>query len=114
MELYDGISPDEYVAILKKIIGDERLKTQHFLGASRWERLSDDSVHVWHQARVAHQRYTDVNLTEVVNKGHGHGVVQHWYKKINEVWKIEGSASSAEWTEYDLIGTLQSPEEKTS
>lgn len=89
-----------------KLLGNKRLKTQHFLGVSKWERLADGSVQVAHQIRVAHQRYEDDGLTVVANKGHGHGVTTHWYRKIQGAWKLEGSESKLEWFEYDLFGTL--------
>jgi scytalone dehydratase len=47
----------------------------------------------------------------VVNKGHGHGTTQHWYRKIEGAWKIVGVAPSLNWFEYDLFGTLNSPDE---
>ena len=82
------------------------MKTQHFLGGSKWECLDDGSVSVDNQIRVAHQRYTDEAMTEMVNKGHAHGRTKHWYKKINGSWKLEGVAPALYWTEYDLFGTL--------
>lgn len=77
-DLHDGLTPAKFAAIIADAIGDKRMKTQHFLGSAKWERLSDGTVHVWHQIRVAHQRYVDEDLAVVENKGHGHGTVQHW------------------------------------
>jgi scytalone dehydratase len=111
-DLHDNLSPDDYVAILSsmKFLGDDRLKTQHFLGASKWEVLDDGSVKVEHQIRVAHQRYKTKECTDVVNKGHGHGVTQHVYKKFDGVWKLASVAPGLNWFEYDLFGTLTPPE----
>ncbi|KAI9660351.1 MAG: hypothetical protein M1821_009701 [Bathelium mastoideum] len=111
-ELHENLSPDDYVAILSsmKPLGDTRMKTQHFLGASKWERLSDGSVQVDHQIRVAHQRYKNEELVEVVNKGHAHGVTQHVYRKIDGTWKLVGVAPSLNWFEHDLFGTLNPPD----
>lgn len=94
-----------------EMIGDVRLKTQHFLGASKWVVLDDGSVQVDHQIRVAHQRYKNKDLAEVVNKGHAHGVTQHVYKKVNEAWLITRVAPSLNWFEHDLFGTLKPPED---
>ena len=94
-----------------KLLGDKRLKTQHFLGGSKWERISDDTVQVSHQVRAAHQRYTDEDLSVVANKGHGHGVATHRYVKIEGAWKLSGVASFLEWSEYDLYGTLHPKED---
>ena len=107
--LHDDLSADDYVAILAspKLLGNKRLKTQHQLGGSKWELLSDGSVLVSHQIRVAHQRYTDESLSEVANKGHAHGVTQHWCREIDGAWKLEGVASKLNFAEYDLFGTLK-------
>lgn len=111
--VHENLSPDEYSTILIDLIGDKRLKTQHLLGGAQWERSSDDAVKVTHQIRVAHQRYVDESLAKVSNKGHGHGTVTHWYKKIDGVWKLEGVAPKLEWDEFDILATLTPPEEKT-
>lgn len=113
--LHENLSPDEYVAILSgvSLLGRKRLKTQHFLGESKWERLNDGSVQVAHQIRVAHQFYVDDDLSAVAKKGHAHGVTTLWFRKVEGIWKLEGAASRLEWSEYDLFGTLN-PEEETS
>ncbi|KJZ74542.1 hypothetical protein HIM_06138 [Hirsutella minnesotensis 3608] len=107
-ELHDNLNPDEYAAILSssKLLGDQELKTQHLLGGAKWTQLSDGTVQVAHQLRVAHQRYTDKSLTTVANKGHGHGVVTHSYKKVDGAWKIAAVVPQLAWSEYDLFGTL--------
>ena len=112
-ELHEQLSPDQCVAILtdKMLLGDKRLKTQHHMGASKWELLSDGAVKVSHQIRVAHQRYVDEDLAVVLNKGHAHGLTQHWLRKIEGTWKLEGIAPKLGFTEYDLYGTLHPPEE---
>jgi scytalone dehydratase len=111
--LYENLSPEEFVAIISdaKLLGDKRLKTQHLIGGSKWERSSDGTVQAWHQARVAHQRYTDEDLSVVANKGHAHAYVQHLYRKIDGTWKLEGVIPKLGWSEYDLFGTLNPKEE---
>ena len=113
MALHEHLSPDEFVAIISdaKVIGNPRLKTQHFLGGAQWECLNDGTVQVWHQIRVAHQRYVDDDLAVVANKGHAHGATQHCYRKIDGTWKLEGVTPRLEWTEYDLYGTLNPEDE---
>ena len=117
-DLHESLTPDAFAAIISspKVIGDERIKTQHLLGGAEWELLKDGSVHVSHQTRVAHQRYDskDVMSANVVNKGHAYGVIEHWYRKLEGTWKLEGVKPKLEWTEYDLFGTLAPPEEKTA
>lgn len=112
-ELHESLSPDQFVAIIgdKKVIGDPRVKTQHLLGASHWGTSDDGDVVVKWQARVAHQRHaTEDIMSEVVNKGHGHGVVEHTYRKVDGAWKIVGVKPNVGWFEYDLFGTLNPPE----
>lgn len=106
--LHESLTPDEYVAILSSpsLIGDKELMSQHLLGQGRWERLGDDSVTVMHQIRVAHQRYSDESFTTVVNHGHSHATVQHWYRRFEGGWKLEGVLPQLGWSEYDLFGTL--------
>jgi len=106
LELHENLSPTEYVAILKKALGNERLKTQHFLGKGKWERLSDDSVHVEHQIRAAHVLYVDENLMVEKNRGHGHGSMNHWFRKIDGIWKLEGVKPELVFAEHDLFGTV--------
>ncbi|KAL9094200.1 MAG: hypothetical protein Q9165_003615 [Trypethelium subeluteriae] len=114
-ELHDKLSPDAYVAILSsmQLLGDKRMRTQHFLGGTKWQRLNDGTVRADHQIRVAHQRYAKEDLAEVINKGHAHGVTTHWYRKVDGDWKIEAVAPSLNFTEYDLFGTLNQPEEQS-
>ena len=116
MALHEQLSPEQYVAILSdpKLLGDKRLKTQHFLGGAKWERLGEGTVRADHQIRVAHQRYENEDLAVVANKGHAHGITQHWYRKIEGTWKLEGVAPSLDWFEYDLFGTLNPAEGKES
>ncbi|KAF3017104.1 hypothetical protein E8E14_008541 [Neopestalotiopsis sp. 37M] len=105
--LHENLSPDDFAGIIIKMIGDKRLKTQHFIGATKLECVDDGTVKVEHQIRVAHQRHETEDLTSpVVNKGHGHGVTTHWYKKFDGIWKIAGASSNLYWSEYDLFGTL--------
>ncbi|ETS86269.1 hypothetical protein PFICI_00097 [Pestalotiopsis fici W106-1] len=105
--LYENLSPDDFAGIIAKMIGDKRLKTQHFIGATKVECLDDGSVKVEHQIRVAHQRHESEDAASPVsNKGHGHGVTTHWYKRFGEYWKITGALSNLYWSEDDLFGTL--------
>lgn len=95
---------DEFVAMAssKAVLGDPCLKTQHFIGGTRWERESEDTIIGWHQLRVPHQKYKDETLTEIVVKGHAHSTNKHWYKKIDGVWKFAGLSPNIRWFEYDF------------
>ena len=84
------------------VLGDPLLKTQHFIGSSKWEKVSDTEVVGWHQLRVPHQRYTDATKTQVAVKGHAHGTNQHYYRKVDGKWKFAGLAVEIKWAEFDL------------
>ena len=101
---------DEYVAMASDphVLGDPLLKTQHFIGSSKWEYVSDTEAIGWHQLRVPHQRYKDESRTEIAVKGHAHGSNQHWYKKINNVWKFAGLAPIIRWGEFDFDSVFAS------
>ena len=103
-KMWEAMPADEYVAMASDphVLGDPLLKTQHFIGASRWEKVSDTEVVGWHQLRVPHQRYTDETRTEVAIKGHAHGTNQHWYRKIDGQWKFAGLAPEIRWGEFDF------------
>lgn len=105
-QLHESLSPKEYAGILIGVIGDKRLATQHHIGGSRWVKMDDGTVQAWHQLRVAHLRYSDENLSTVINHGHGHGVVHHGYKKIDGTWKLVMVAPDNHFSEYDLMGTV--------
>lgn len=82
-----------------KVIGNPLLRTQHFIGGTKWEKVSDDEIIGYHQLRVPHQVYKDLSLTEVVVTGHAHSFNTHWYKKVNGVWKFAGLCPDIRWTE---------------
>lgn len=103
----------EYVAMASDphVLGDPLLKTQHFIGSSKWEYVSETEAVGWHQLRVPHQRYTDESRKEVAVKGHAHGSNQHWYKKIDGVWKFAGLAPIIRWGEFDFESVFVSGRE---
>ncbi|KAL8941307.1 MAG: hypothetical protein Q9216_002326 [Gyalolechia sp. 2 TL-2023] len=103
-KLWEAMPAEDYVAMASspEVLGDPLLKTQHFIGASKWEKVSDLEVIGWHQIRVPHQRYTDDTKTEIAVKGHAHGTNQHWYRKVEGVWKFAGLAPEIKWGEFDF------------
>ena len=73
-KLWEAMPAEEFVAMVSdpKVLGDPRLMTQHFQGASKWEKVSDDEIIGYHQLRVPHQKYTDETRSAVALKGHAH------------------------------------------
>jgi len=113
-KLWEALPAEEYVAMAsdKNVLGDPLLMTQHFIGGSRWEKVSDDEVIGYHQLRVPHQRYTDATRTKVAIKGHAHSHNTHWYKKVNGVWKFAGLNPDIRWGEYDFDNVFASGRDK--
>lgn len=103
-KIWEAMPADEYVAMASDphVLGDPLLKTQHFIGSSKWEKVSDTEAIGWHQLRVPHQKYTDESRTDIAVKGHAHGSNQHWYRKVDGVWKFAGLAPIIRWGEFDF------------
>ena len=95
---------NEFVAMVSNpgFVGDPLVDTQHFIGGSKFEKNSDTTATGYHQLRAAHQRYTAADKKEVEAKGHGHALIQHYYKKIDGEWKLAGLKPTVRWNEYDF------------
>lgn len=83
-------------------LGDPLVRTQHLIGASRYEWISKTELVGNHQIRAAHVRYNDLDRSKVDYRGHGHSMVRHWYKKESGVWKLAGVCPQVYWNEYDF------------
>lgn len=82
-------------------LGNQRIKTQHFIGASKWVRTGEDEITGYHQMRVAHQKYSDDELKEVRYQGHAHGKATIYYRRCEGVWKFAGLTPDIRWSEHD-------------
>ncbi|KAK4947052.1 Scytalone dehydratase [Elasticomyces elasticus] len=103
-KMWDAMPAEEFVQMASdpNVLGDPLLKTQHFIGGTRWEKVSETEVIGWHQLRVPHQKYTDASREKVAVKGHAHSTNKHWYKKVDGVWKFAGLSPDIRWFEYDF------------
>ncbi|KAF9883868.1 hypothetical protein FE257_002711 [Aspergillus nanangensis] len=92
---------EEYMQMICSpgFLGDPTIKTQHLVGATWWERVSDTEVIGHHQLRAAHQVYTGPDLQTVKLKGHSHATNVHYYRKINGAWKFAGLKPTVRWNE---------------
>ena len=79
---------DEFVKLVSspQVLGDPSLKTQHFVGASKWERISADEVVGYHQLRVPHQKKTTTTVEVEKSKAESNGMRRFWFYK--DVCKI--------------------------
>jgi len=103
-KLWEAMPADDFIKMISdpKVLGDPRLMTQHFCGASKFEKVSDDEIIGYHQLRVPHQKYADATRTKILVKGHAHSSNQHWYKKVDGEWKFAGLNPDIRWGEYDF------------
>lgn len=94
---------DDFVAMMKDplFLGDPNIDSQHMLGLSKWEKVSDTEIISYHQSRAAHIRWND-GRKSVAAKGHGHGLVKTTYKKIGDEWKWAGIETTVRWNEHEF------------
>ena len=51
-------------------------------------------------------------MKEVAVKGHAHSANQHWYRKVDGVWKFAGLKPDIRWCEYDFEKVFESGREE--
>ncbi|KAI1247305.1 hypothetical protein MGN70_011193 [Eutypa lata] len=103
-KLWEAMPAEEFIAMISSdaVLGNPLLMTQHFIGGTTYERVSDTEIVGYHQLRVPHQRYTDGTRSQVAVKGHAHSTNTHWYRKVGGVWKFAGLSPEIRWGEYDF------------
>ncbi|GAM38414.1 hypothetical protein TCE0_033r09114 [Talaromyces pinophilus] len=93
----------EFISMMSapNLLGHPLVRTQHLIGATKYEYVSDTETMATHQIRAAHQRYTTPEHKEVEATGHGHGNVKHWYRKMENdgQWKFAGVKPEMYWVE---------------
>ena len=101
---WEAMSADDFLRMVSDpgFLGDPLVKTQHLLGQTWWERISETEVIGHHQLRAAHNRFTDLTFQRVDRRGHGQATNEHFYKKIDGVWKLSGVRPTPRWNEYDF------------
>lgn len=101
---WDAMTREEFVDMISNpdLLGNSLVATQHFIGASKYEFVTETTATGTHQIRAAHQRYSASDKKEVEAKGHGHGVMLHSYVKMSGAWKIAGVKPVVYWNEYDF------------
>ncbi|KAK2751530.1 scytalone dehydratase [Colletotrichum kahawae] len=109
-KLWEYMPAADYVAMISTpaVLGSPLLKTQHFVGATKWEKVSDAEIIGHHQLRVPHIKVSDANPPVEEKKGHAHSYNQHWYRKIDGVWKFAGLRPEVRFGEYDMKGIFES------
>lgn len=112
----------DFISIMSNVgfVGDPLVHTQHHIGASKWQKLSEDEIIGHHQLRAAHQRYKSADLKIVENRGHGHAIIKHYYRKIytpdrekaaeegqgvgagDWEWKLAGLRPTVRWNDFEF------------
>ncbi|KAL4950056.1 Scytalone dehydratase [Aspergillus filifer] len=113
-KLWEDMPAAEFIAMASSphFLGNPYLKTQHFVGRTKWEKIDDDVILGHHQMRVAHQKHADAEMKEVIAKGHSHGSATMTYRKVDGVWKFAGIEPEVRWTEFGGDNLFGSPEGK--
>ncbi|KAK3681345.1 Scytalone dehydratase [Podospora appendiculata] len=111
-QLWPSMPAAQFVAIASdsKFLGNARIKTQHLIGAGRWVQNADGDITGYHQMRVAHQKYKDDGLTEVLYQGHAHGKATVQYRRVEGEWKFAGLEPDIRWSEHDYDKIFQQEE----
>lgn len=101
---WEAIPATEFIEMVSApgFLGNPRIKSSHFIGASRYEQQDESHIIGTHQMRVAHQRYTDETLSEVQRRGHASGNCTVHYRKVDGVWKWAGLLPGIRWKEHDF------------
>ena len=108
-KLWESMPAEQFVGMAsdKKFLGNRRIKTQHLIGAGKFVQSGDNEITGYHQMRVAHQKYKDDELTEVLYKGHAHGKATIQYRQVDGIWKFAGLGPDIRWAEYDYDKIFQ-------
>jgi scytalone dehydratase len=101
---WEAIPAEEFIAMVNApgFLGNPRIKSSHFVGASKYVYEREDYIIGTHQMRVAHQRYVDDALTEVQRRGHASGNCQVHYRKVDGVWKWAGLLPGIRFKEHEF------------
>ena len=93
MAHYPTLSASTYLNMVSSpaLLGNPKIKTQHLLGGSRYEKLSEGYVIGYHQVRAMHQVYRDKTCTEVKLVATGHATNEFYYRRgEGGSWKFAG------------------------
>lgn len=101
--IWEAMPAEDFINLVNAaaFLGNQKIKTQHFIGATKWVKASEDKIIGHHQMRVAHQRYKDEDLKEVLHQGHAHGKATIHYSFVNGSWKFAGLVPEIRWSEHE-------------
>jgi scytalone dehydratase len=95
---------EDFIAMISDpgFLGNPLLKTQHLLGSTEWVKVSDTEIIGHYQLRAAHLRCTTPDHKVEEKRGHSHATNEHYYRKVDGVWKIAGLKPYIRWDECEF------------
>lgn len=84
-------------------LGDPLIRTQHFIGATKWRKFGSDRIEGYHQIRSTHHRFDTVPVGDnaegqtapVAAKAHVLATIT--YVSVNGEWKWGGIKTDIRW-----------------
>jgi scytalone dehydratase len=100
-KIWEQMAAEEFVGMVSNahFLGNPRIKTQHLIGAGQWVQVGMDEIIAFNQMRVAHQKYVDDELKEVLYTGHAHGKATIRFRRVDTEWKFAGLTPDIRWAE---------------
>jgi scytalone dehydratase len=102
-KMWEQMEAAEFVGMASNphFLGNQRIKTQHFIGTGQWTQAGPDEIVAYNQMRVAHQKYADDELKEVLYTGHAHGKATMRFRRVDGDWMFSGLTPDIRWAEND-------------
>ena len=102
----ENMSADAYVSLASGALNDPEVVSQHLLAAATVRKLSPSTATAWRQLRAAHMRITKNPRKEVT--AHAHGILQFFYEKSDDGWKMSGIKGWGDFMEGDILSVFPS------
>lgn len=96
---------DDYIALVSGSLGDPDIASQHLLASCKVRSISPTTATVEFQLRAAHMRI-EQNPRKEVAMGHAHGILQFYYQKFDDGWKISGMRAVGDFVEGDILAVF--------
>jgi scytalone dehydratase len=129
-DYFPSMSAADYVAMMSNpsTLGHPLVGTQHFLSFPTFTRTSPDTITGLYQVRAHHVRFSSDAQGGSDGKGDvkgyakgwgrkvlavatGHSVIQHFYTRTEEGWKLSGLRPEVGFDQGDLKGLFAVREE---
>ncbi|KAF3036168.1 hypothetical protein E8E12_003883 [Didymella heteroderae] len=122
--LFPSMSSSSYVTMMSSpsTLGHPLVATQHFLSTPSFTRTSEDEITGTYQLRAHHVRFSSDDQGDIDGYAKGRGrkvlavatgyaVIQHFYRRTGEGWKLSGLRPEVLFDDGDLKGLFAWKEE---